>query len=176
MSIAAGIVTSITALTTLVWCTVGDRIAAIPAVARIVAYVDGGFNLPTEEQVNELMEASRDRRDRGIDHDQLVPGKFSQTFGESIASAHMPACIREEAIDDVVERAQFTWARGWMSGSMNMPTEAEIGAASPHTLRGRYAHIVIPAGFTFGDEPASAAHLPNPTGLVYEPKRYEVVG
>lgn len=61
MSIAAGIVTSITTACTLVWCTVGDRIAAVPAVGRVIAYVDGGHNIPSDAQVDALMAEARRR-------------------------------------------------------------------------------------------------------------------
>ena len=171
MSIAVGIVTSITAACTLVWCTVGDRIAAVPAVGRVIAYVDGGFNVPTDEQVDTLMAEARRRTDHGVrDRDELVPGKFSQTHGESLESLLMPSCISEDAIEDaslclaneglaadgsIVEvlppNKRAAW-REWLAGGYNMPkTHDEIDAFPPHTLRGSYRGS-IPNGFKFGDE------------------------
>lgn len=156
MSIAAGIVTSITTACTLVWCTVGDRIAAVPAVGRVIAYVDGGHNIPSDAQVDALMAEARRRTDHGVrDRDELVPGKFSQTYGESLASTLMRNCVSEDAIEDasdVVEVSRRSAWREWLAGGYNMPkTHDEIDAFPPHTLRGAW-RWPIPDGFKFGDE------------------------
>ena len=190
MSIAAGIVFATTTLVTFTWATVGRQLAAVPAVAKAVAYFDGGFRMPSEAYVDELMRVHETERAFGLVHeDDEMPGMRGMTYGEVIKMDATKPCVSEAAIDaapryqrelscvtEVVGNppgpaafvfpadAPLTGWRGWLAGGYNMPTDHDIDAAPPHTLRGAFRGD-IPRSHAFSDELPSVARLPNPTGL-----------
>lgn len=138
MSIAAGIVFATTTLVTFTWATLGHQLAAVPAVAKAVAYLDGGFRMPSDAAPRYKRELSCVTEDVGN-----PPGPAAFVF---------PA------------DAPLTGWRGWLAGGYNMPTDRDIDAAQPYTLRGKFRGD-IPRSHAFGDELPGVARLPNPTGL-----------
>ena len=85
MSIAAGIVFATTTLVTFTWATLGRQLAAVPAVAKVAAYLDGGFRMPSEAYVDELMRVHETESAFGLVHeDDEMPGMRGLTYGEVI--------------------------------------------------------------------------------------------
>ena len=157
MSFAFGIVLSLFVAGTATWAVAGHRLATLPGVARVLDYVDGGYNLPSERAVDELVAIAESRREHGLrDRDEVMPN--GQTFAEYVESSRVPNLISEAAIEaaprykagllaeDVLDIRGFTddgcpgvlpaiepargW-RGWLRGGYSMPTEAEVTAAPP---------------------------------------------
>lgn len=183
MSFVFGIVLSLLTAGTATWAVAGHRLAALPGVARVLDYVDGGYNLPSERAVDELVAIAESRRAHGLhDRDEVMPN--GQTFAEYVESSRVPNLISEAAIEaaprykaglleeDVLDGHERPgdrhgvvlpvppaggW-RGWLRGGYNMPTEAEITAAPPKTLRGAYRYPV-PDGWVFADENDAAVEL-----------------
>lgn len=161
MSIIFGTILLTFAAGTTAWATIGDRIAAIPGVARVLAYVDGGYNIPSDDKVDALVAYANRRRSVGIaDRDDIMPGTRI-TYLEHFESACMSDAMSDveiDAITDATGRAPETHAtgwRGWLAGGYAMPTEAEIDNAYPRTLRGAY-RFPIERGWIFADEDPDA--------------------
>lgn len=162
MSIAFGVVLSLFTIGTATWAAAGHRLATVPSVARVLDYLDGGYNMPTERAVDELVAIAESRRAHGLrDRDEVMPN--GQTFAEYVESSRVPNLISEAAIDaapwyrpDMFGTAPSVggW-RGWLRGGYNMPTEDEVTAAPPKTLRGSYRQP-IPDGWVFRDEDPQA--------------------
>lgn len=177
MSIAFGVVLSLFTFGTATWAAAGHRLAAVPGVARVLDYLDGGYNLPTERAVDELVAVAESRREHGLhDRDEIMPN--GQTWAEYVESSQrVPDLFSDAAIDaaprykaglleeDVLDGHERPgdrhsvilpvppvggW-RGWLRGGYNMPTKAEVDAAPPKTLRGAYQYAV-PDGWIFADE------------------------
>ena len=191
MSIAAGIVFATTTLVTFTWATLGRQLAVVPAVAKAVAYLDGGFRMPNDAYVDELMRVHETERAFGLAHeDDEMPGMRGMTYGEVIKMEATKPCVSEAAIDaaprykrelscvtedvgnppgpvdfEFPAHAPLSGWRGWFAGGYSMPkTHDEVDAFPPHTKRG-LCRSAIPDGFVFDDEPPHAARLSNPTGL-----------
>ena len=183
MSIAAGIVFATTTLVTFTWATLGRQLAVVPAVAKAVAYLDGGFRMPNDAYVDELMRVHETERAFGLAHeDDEMPGMRGMTYGEVIKMEATKPCVSDAAIEAAplclagegrsadgtivqVVKPHHDGLLGWLRGGYNMPkTHDEVDAFPPHTQRG-LCRWAIPDGFVFDDEPPHAAHLPNPTGL-----------
>lgn len=180
MSIAFGVVLTLFTFGTATWAAAGHRLATVPGVARVLDYLDGGYNMPTERAVDELVAIAESRRANGLrDRDEVMPN--GQTFAEWLESSRLPDAVPESAIvaaprykaglleEDVLDGHERPgdrhgiippvppvggW-RGWLRGGYSMPTEAEITAAPPKTLRGSYRQP-IPDGWVFRDEDPQA--------------------
>lgn len=118
-------------------------------------YVDGGYNLPSERAVDELVAIAESRRAHGLhDRDEVMPN--GQTLAEYVESSRVPALFSDAAIDAPWHPSPSPvgpvdgW-RGWLRGGYNMPTERELDAAPPMTKRGAYRRP-IPDGWIFADE------------------------
>lgn len=177
MSIAAGVVLLTTATATALWAGAGDRLAQVPAVARVVEYLDGGYNLPSESAVDRLEHERNLIRDRGgHDGDDLVSGPYAITFGEALDAAWSPDLFTTKQIDDapngddaemvreLLPPSIFARVREYLRGGYAMPSDKEIDDAPPHTVRGQ-CKADIAAHEYFCDESSSATRKPNPTGL-----------
>lgn len=154
MSIAFGVVLSLFTIGTATWAAAGHRLATVPSVARVLDYLDGGYNMPTERAVDELVAIAESRRAHGLrDRDEVMPN--GQTFAEWIESSRLPNAVSQAAINataqNKVDDSPIDGWRGWLRGGYNMPTEAEVTAAPPKTLRGAYLRK-IPDGWIFADE------------------------
>lgn len=177
MSFAFGVVLSLFTVGTATWAAAGHRLATLPGVARVLDYVDGGYNLPSERAVDELVAIAASRRENNLhDPDEIMPN--GQTWAEYVESSQrVPDLISNAAIEaaprykagllaeDVLDNHEVPgdrhsiilpdppvggW-RGWLRGGYNMPTEAEVTAAPPRTLLGAYRQAV-PDGWIFADE------------------------
>ena len=149
MSIAFGVVLSLLTFGTATWAVAGHRFAALPGVAKMLDYVDGGYNLPSERVVDELVAIAESRRAHGLhDRDEVMPN--GQTFAEYVESSRVPDFIPDAVInaaprykaglllEEVLPAiAPVGGWRGWFRGGYNMSTEAEITAAPPKTLSRR---------------------------------------
>lgn len=175
MSIIAGIVLTTVAIGTTTWATVGGRIAAIPSVARVVAWLGGGYNIPSDAKVGRLQAAAAQGTALGMpDPDSLLPpcsrnfdGRYPMTWAEEMRQIMTPHVVSEDDIDaafgSAAHPAETGW-RAWLAGGYAMPTAAEIDAAPPYTKRGA-CRLEVPRDFVFSDEPPLVVRLPNPTGL-----------
>lgn len=156
MSITFGIFLLSFTAGTAAWATVGERIAKIPTVARAFDYVNGGYAIPSDAQVDKLELAAAQRREAGVaDRDALMPGT-NMTYGEHYESTLMRPAVSEDAIEAVSKRpitevAYLKGWRGWLAGGYNMPTVDEVDDAYPRTLRGAYRGQ-IETGWIFRDE------------------------
>ena len=98
MSFAFGIVLSLFVAGTATWAVAGHRLATLPGVARVLDYVDGGYNLPSERAVDELVAIAESRREHGLrDRDEVMPN--GQTFAEYVESSRVPALFSDAEID-----------------------------------------------------------------------------
>ena len=161
MSIIFGTVLLTFAAGTTAWATIGDRIAAIPGVARVLAYVDGGYNIPSDDKVDELVDYANRRRSVGIaDRDDIMPGTRI-TYLEHYESTCTGDAVSDVEIDAApsttvrVSEPHATGWRGWLAGGYAMPTAAEVDDAYPCTLRGAY-RFPIERGWIFADEDPDA--------------------
>ena len=157
MSIIFGTVLLTFAAGTTAWATIGDRIAAIPGVARVLAYVDGGYNIPSDDKVDELVDYAKRRKAAGVaDRDDIMPGTRI-TYLEHFESMCMRDAVSEAQIDAPATSTAITTSatasgwRGWLAGGYAMPTDAQVDAAYPRTLRGLY-RFPIERGWIFADE------------------------
>jgi len=157
MSIAYGIFYLSFIVGTAAWATVGERIAKIPPVARALDYVNGGYAIPSDAQVDKLELAAAQRREAGVaDRDALMPGT-NMTYGEHYESTLLRPAVSEDAVETASKRpigSTSLYLKGWrgyLTGGYNMPTVDEVDNAYPRTLRGAYrGHI--DAGWIFRDE------------------------
>lgn len=148
MSITFGIFLLSFTAGTAAWATVGERIAKIPTVARALDYVNGGYAIPSDAQVDKLELAAAQRREAGVaDRDALMPGT-NMTYGEHYESTLMRLAVSEDAIEYASKSSIYSTSfypkgwRGWLAGGYNMPTAHEVDNAYPRTLRGAYrGHI-----------------------------------
>ncbi len=156
MSIIFGTVLLTFAAGTTAWATIGDRIAAIPGVARVLAYVDGGYNIPSDDKVDELVDYAKRRKAAGVaDRDDIMPGTRI-TYLEHFESTCMRDAVSEAEIDEapattIATSTTMSGWRGWLAGGYAMPTDAQVDAAYPRTLRGLY-RFLIERGWIFADE------------------------
>ncbi len=173
MSIAAGVVLSITTAATVAWLAAGERLARVPLASRVLTWLDGGFNVPSEAAVDELVDHAARLRANGLDDpDDMTPE--GMTLGEALAAAADEPAVPWAAVDAASQYAPMRldmseettlWrlplqgrpiaptggVRGWFAGGYNVPSASEVDAAPPHTRRGAYRHAV-PAGWIFADE------------------------
>jgi len=156
MSIIFGTVLLTFAAGTTTWAAIGDRIAAIPGVARVLAYVDGGYNIPSDDKVDELVSYAKRRKAAGVaDRDDIMPGT-RVTYLEHFESMCMRDAVSEAEIDEapattIATSATTSGWRGWLAGGYAMPTDAQVDAAYPRTLRG-LCRFPIERGWIFADE------------------------
>ncbi len=156
MSIIFGTVLLTFAAGTTTWAAIGDRIAAIPGVARVLAYVDGGYNIPSDDKVDELVDYAKRRKAAGVaDRDDIMPGTRI-TYLEHFESMCMRDAVSEAEIDEapattIATSTTMSGWRGWLAGGYAMPTDAQVDAAYPRTLRGLY-RFPIERGWIFADE------------------------
>lgn len=156
MSIIFGTVLLTFAAGTTAWATIGGRIATIPSVARVLAYVDGGYNIPSDDKVDELVDYAKRRKAAGVaDRDDIMPGT-RVTYLEYFESTCMRDVVSEAEIDAASETTIAITAvasgwHGWLAGGYAVPTDAQVDAAYPRTLRGLY-RFPIERGWIFADE------------------------
>ena len=159
MSFVFGIVLSLLTAGTATWAVAGHRLAALPGIARVLDYVDGGYNLPSERAVDELVAIAESRRAHVLG-ERLPVRHDLVSVVQPVESSRVPALFSDVVIDAPWRPSSSPvgpvdgW-RGWLRGGYNMPTEREIDVASPKTLRGAYRQAV-PDGWIFADEDPAA--------------------
>lgn len=127
----------------------------------MLAYVDGGYNIPGDDKVDALVAYANRRRSVGIaDRDDIMPGTRI-TYLEHFESACMSDAMSDAEIDAITNatgrtpETHATGWRGWLAGGYAMPTAAEVDDAYPCTLRGAY-RFPIERGWIFADEDPDA--------------------
>ena len=108
MSIIFGTVLLTFAAGTTAWATIGDRIAAMPGVARVLAYIDGGYNIPSDDKVDELVDYAKRRKAAGVaDRDDIMPGT-RVTYLEHFESTCMRDAVSEAEVHELGRDDEFS--------------------------------------------------------------------
>lgn len=105
MDIAFGIILLMFSASVTAWAVTGDRIAAMPNVARAVAWLDGGYNIPSDLAVDELMAVAARRKAAGVrDRDELMRGT-NMSYREHYEATLAPLAVSDARIDAVPDAA-----------------------------------------------------------------------
>ena len=105
MNIAFGIILLMFSAGITAWAVASSRIAAVPIIARMMTWLDGGYNVPSDAAVDELMAMAARRKAAGVhDRDELMRGT-NMSYREHYESTLAPLAVSEAAIDAVPDAA-----------------------------------------------------------------------